>query len=434
MTRDERRNAVEQLVKEQGYGSPRVASLLSISETTARRDIQWLRDQGRLPRRASGDNRSKDELTTPPAPPDPHERIVPSILQPEDVGFHPEKREQQETIESLKARIALLEQQLTWATHADVGQGVDGGTMTVNLSDWHLHDRNHLPTALRSCEAKTFQVIQRFRPRRLRIVENGDIIPGRGIYKEQVLEAVLPKSHQQVSAAAVRFLEFVEGCADAAGIAPAEIPIIKTPGNHDYSENEPTSLTFVYLLRMLGLQASFAGKYHVMNLADKGVYSALFFHGYGHSKHSPSSPGLIEETLRLILKLSTDYGYHGRRKIRRVGHGHVHWASYNQERAPGVMFDVTGGFQRFVRVKQGHNERPCGWVCYASPAGSDDVIPIPVSPDQSAYEGDMTDPVLEAKNMDEAQRCLRKFTEEAQRRGIASDFWETAKQNQAEAA
>lgn len=422
----------------EAWGRRLISEHTGIAEASVGSALKKLRTEGIIAERMPGDNRpaprGKDvEQKEPPT------TIVPSGLRPEDVGYAPTMEAadgQASLIASLRAENEALRQQLTWATHTDVAASASGGTMTINISDWHLCDRNHLPTALSSCEEKTATVIAQFRPRRLRVIENGDIIPGRGIYKEQALESILPKSDQQVSAAAIRFYEFVHRCADAAGIDLEDVEVRKTPGNHDYSEHEPTSLPFVYLLRMLGMKAKFVGKYTVWNLADKGVHNALFFHGYGHSRHSPSSPGLIDETLKLILKLATEYGHHGRRAIRRVSHGHTHWMAVGMERAAGVTFDVTGGFQRFERVKQGYNERPTGWICYASPAGGEDVIPIPVHPDPDALEADMTDPVLERKNYTEAQRCLGRFAEEAEARGIASDFWKEARANReaAEAA
>lgn len=410
-----------------------LARLTGLPSGTVGAALMRLRHLGMIPDRAPGDShvrRTRGPQEQAAAQVQTHDPIVPRTLRPEDVGFsRQEKPEEGSLISSLRAEIESLRAQLTWATHADAEQGVSGGTMTVDVSDWHLHDRNHLPTALASCEAKTMTVIRNFRPRRLRIVENGDVIPGRGIYKEQALEAILPKTDQQVSAAAIRFDEFVRRCAEAAGIDVDDVPVYKTPGNHDYSEKEPTSLPFVYLLRLLGLKAEFCGKYKVLNLADKGVHNAIFFHGYGHSRHSPSSPSLIDETIKLVLKLATEYGYNGRRSIRRASHGHTHWMAVGMERAAGLTFDVTGGFQRFERVQQGHNERPTGWICYASPAGSEDVIPIPVAPDSRDLEADMTDPVLEAKNYGEAKRCLEAFAEAAKARGIASDFWAQAREN-----
>ncbi len=377
--------------------------------------------------RIRGDIATEVPAILPPV--EPEQRIIPRDLKPEDVGFvGPQQKEDGSIVSTLRAEIDSLRHQLTWATHTDVAAGVSGGTMTINISDWHLHDRNHLPTAIDSCEDKTLTVIRQFRPRKLQIIENGDIIPGRGIYREQVLESVIPKAEQQVSAAAMRFVEFVERCAGAAQISPGDIEIRKTPGNHDYTMSEPTSLPFVYLLRMFRLKASFVGKYTVWNLADEGVFNALFFHGYGHSKTSPSSPSLIDETIKLVLKLATQYEFHGANSIQRVSHGHVHWLSLGLERAAGLVFDVTGGFQRFERVKQGYNERPTGWICYASPAGSSDVIPIPIRPDTDALEADMTDPILEAKNHFEAHRCIDKFEAESQDRGIAIDFWKKARE------
>ena len=413
-----------------GYGAPRISRHVSVTESSVTRWLRKFRTAGLLHPRAAGANDCdpvvdlEEQKKDAPPPPDP---IIPHDIDPKDVGMlDPDKASNEELREMLarrEAELEILREQLIWASHADIGAGASGGTMTINLSDWHLHDRNHLPGVLESCEQKTLKVIDKFKPRRLRVLENGDIIPGRGIYREQVLEAVLPKSDQQISAAGIRFLEFIEGVADAGGFDPGDIEIRKTPGNHDYSMGDPTAMPFVFILRMLGLNASFCSKYTVWNLADKGIYNLLAFHGYGHSRHSPSSPALIDESIKLVLKLATTKGMVGKRRIRRVTHGHTHWMSLGQERAADLTFDVTGGFQKYERVKQGYNERPTGWLVYHSPGGSGDIIPIPVHPELSSIERDMTDPNLQPRNMVEAARCLKKFETEAQKRGVAKDFW-----------
>lgn len=412
----------------QGLGAMRISIALGVGSSTITRDLAVLRKEGKLAARSLGDNRTAH----PPLPEREkhHDPIIPGNISPQSVGYRPALRDDAATTDELKAEIASLRDQLTWIGHADTGDGIEGGTITINLSDWHLHDAKHLPTALASCEAKTVAAIRKFKPRRLRIVENGDVVPGRGIYKQQLLEAVLPRAHQQISAGAIRFLEFVERVADAANLAPSDVPIWATPGNHDYSEGEETAPAFVFLLRMLGMNATYCGKYHVLNCADKGVHSILFFHGFGHSQISPSAPSLISETLKLCLKLANDYGFNGRRKIRRVTHGHTHFRAAGIERAAELPFDVTGGFQRYDRVQQGHNERPTGWYLYFSPRGSEDVIPMTIEPEREALASDMENVNLQALNMQEASRCLLKFTEEAEKRGVASDFWKQARENQ----
>ena len=412
--------AVREEWERTGSGAWRIKRILdakgiSAARMTITRALERLRASGAIPHRGPGDNRSREETENAPVP-----QFLPSRIDPSQVGYPAGQgidlsRENAQ----LRAELSALQGQIEWLTHAEAEAGWQGGTVTINLSDLHYHDATHLLTALRSCEDKTLTVLRRFRPRRILGLINGDAIPGRGIYKEQAMDAVLPRTDQQVSAGAYRFWEFDCRIREATGMSPRWTA---TFGNHDFSMGELTMDRFVYVLRLLGVSARYVGQYWVENIADKGRYNLLGFHGYGHSQTSPSSPALLTDTYKLLLRLANE-GYAGDRRIRRVTHAHTHWLSEGLERAADLPFDVTGGFQRFERVNRGWNERPCGWILYLSPPGSEDVTPMRITPERHAINQDLTDPMLRAANMAEAARCLQGFLLEAKNRGLVSHLW-----------
>lgn len=350
--------------------------------------------------------------------PEPPAHVFPDHIDPEAVG-HP-FGDQATRIQQLEAELAELRRQTEWLAHsADVGE-FRGGTLTLNCSDMHYHDRGHLVATHRSLEAKVLALIDRFQPRRFQALLNGDIVPGRGIYRNQMLESVLPDCEQQVAAGAWRWREFRDQIV-AHLPAGAEESYVVIKGNHDSSEGEDTVLRFVLALRAMAVPARYVGTEWVLNLADAGTYNVLCEHGYGASTFSPTSNKHIVESFAKII----DYqqrGYAGEKCIRRLCHGHGHWLACGIERAGGVRYDSTGGGHRNDRANIGRNTRPVGWIVYLSPPGSSEILtPIEVVPDKDALRKDVDDPNLSEVNRAEAARCLMAWAKWAHEAGIVAD-------------
>ena len=245
--------------------------------------------------------------------------FIPPKITPTDVGFpSPDNGDLERENADLREELDQLKAILAYATHSDMTT-LQGGTMSYHTSDYHFHNKGHLLNCFASIVDKTCDAIKRFAPRQFRGSVGGDVVQGRGIFKQQELENVLGKSEQQVAAAAWRFLEFDQRVAEALNGAPRSWVVIQ--GNHDYSMGDSTCMQFVYACRQLGVPMRFVGPRWVLNIADTGTHNVFVQHGYGSNQASPSPAALIKETLKTLLDLS-HRGYVGEKEIKRVWHGH----------------------------------------------------------------------------------------------------------------
>lgn len=345
--------------------------------------------------------------------------VIPKRIQAKDVGFPTQDKD--EYIIELEQEISDLRNRVEWLTHSSAREH-KGGTFTLNFSDLHYFDRGFLISATKSLEEKTIELVGHFSPRKFIGVLNGDVIPGRGIYRNQQLESVLPKSQQQICAGAFRFFEFDQMFEKF----KMDREWIVTQGNHDYSQGEETAPPFVWAIRQLGVNAKFVGTEWVQDVSDAGTHNVLFEHGYGNSAYSPTSNKMVFETMRKIIGYQ-NRGYAGDNRIHRVAHGHTHWMSIGMERAEGVEFDCTGGMHRNDRANIGANTRPVGWIAYISPPGDNDILqpPTAIRPDSMSLRRDMDNPELENLNRIEAARCISGFTKKARELGFMTEMDKT---------
>ena len=343
--------------------------------------------------------------------------VFPDVIGLDDVGFP--KEDKDDIIEKLLKENEDLKRNMEWITHSK-SNDLTGGVLTLATSDYHFHDKGHLIKSMCNLQEKVVDLIGQFKPDSFRGIVNGDIIPGRGIYRNQQLENVLPRGDQQVAAGIYKFWEFDQLIKKAYPDLPIEWIVLQ--GNHDYSMGDTTTKPFVWGVRMLGVNAKFVGTEWVQDVSDVGTYNILFEHGYGASDTTPTPPKMIKETIKKIMGYQQDR-YIGQDRIHRFCHGHVHWLYVGIERVDGLFFDVTGGLHRNDRVNLGANNRPSGWIAYISPPGSSTILnPIEITPDRDIYRKEILDPELEEKNRQDASRCLEGFTEIGESLGISDDI------------
>jgi hypothetical protein len=217
----------------------------------------------------------------------------------------------------LERQVAALRTQLTWANHANP-ERLTGGTLTINHSDDHHGDRGHMLDCYAELKEKTLALLDIYKPSKIVMLSNGDKVAGRGVYKEQHMDAVVPESEKQNQVAAWHVIQFDR--AVKAAQSQADVQWKFTHGNHDINMGERLTPNLVYLVRGFGVQATYYGDEAILNLADAGCYNAYFEHGTGYSDISPSSPkwwkNMQEKLLRLTRRFYAD------RRIRRVAHGH----------------------------------------------------------------------------------------------------------------
>lgn len=312
-----------------------------------------------------------------------------------------------EYIKQLEARLARLETQLTWAQHskADVRTG---GVLTHRESDVHYGDANHLLSSCESTWQKSLEVIRQYEPSLINLTWGDDFVAGRGIYKNQDLDATVSDAESQCVLGAYKFRERIHQLRE---VSQSDVRVYWLRGNHDYSNGHPLASFLFGLIQQVtrdvdGIKFKLCWDALTLNLAMEGTYNALFMHGYGHSGISPNSPRFISDIKDRLLIM----GRNGV-QINRVASGHTHWLSVGVERTLGLQFDTTGGWQRNARVQLGHNQRPSGSIVYVSLPGMVGEIanPILISPDSDVYQREIEDAHLPARNLAEAGRCLTAY-------------------------
>jgi hypothetical protein len=369
----------------------------------AARTVRFLKDQGYLEKPAG--------RSGTPAQQRKAELIAAQAMPPVETAPTDER------VRELERQVGLLKSQILWSEHANAPTR-QGGTFTINHSDDHYGDRAHMLDCHAEMVEKTFQLLHLYCPEKIVWFSNGDKIAGRGVYKEQHMDSVVPDTRQQRNIGVTKEVRIYERIKSE--FPDAEIICRYTHGNHDVNMGERITPDFVYALRAFGLPAIYHGDEAILNLSDNGQHLAYFEHGTGYSDISPSSPKWWRNMLDKLHTLSRKH--YGDQRIRRVGHGHTHWASLGLERNLDLYVDTTGGCQRNERVLLGKNNRPMGWIAYISPKGYDNILdPILIQPELVTVERELHDPYLFNRNLEDASECLRAYREMALSAGILAD-------------
>jgi len=176
-----------------------------------------------------------------PAPqPEQPPSFFPPQIDPAEIG-HPATDEQR-LIQELKQENDRLKLEREWLAHSSATD-YHNGTLTIAMSDLHFFDRGFLLQTWENLKSKTCALIERYKPRRVVVVINGDIIGGRGIYRNQHTDNVLSTTEQQIKAG---MFEIYTMHQQIEAVTDADIEYIVTQGNHDYSMGDPTAPPFVW--------------------------------------------------------------------------------------------------------------------------------------------------------------------------------------------
>jgi hypothetical protein len=317
-------------------------------------------------------------------------------------------------VEELRARVRLLEEQLTYHQRANPAHHT-GGKYTLVISDVHKGDRAHMPRSYGEMWQKALVHMGQFSPEIITVIDNGDHIAGRGIYRNQNMDAVLQSTEEQVRAGAIDLYQRDKAIRDRFPDAVVKWRI--THGNHDMSMGERTSPLLVMSAKFLGVDAVYCGDSTIVNLAARGTHNLWAEHGYGYSGISPSAPKWLSDMKDRLLVMQREY--FGENRIRRVTHGHTHWAQVGMQRVLDVFFDCTGGCQRNERIQLGKNSRPMGFIGYVSPAEYDGILePILLQPSIDLQIEETRDPYLFQRNMEECSVAIQIYDERMRELGI----------------
>ena len=413
-------------------GRRRMAKLCDITERKSQRLMTELSNKGSISKRAIGNNKLNDDAiggSEDEVDESQEKSIFPKNINPYDIGYDsPETESPQETIRKLRLELEEAKDRDQWFTNSAENEH-RGGLFTLATSDFHYFDRGHLIETTKNLEDKSVKLINLFEPKKLVIVINGDIVTGRGIYRNQENDNILSRSDQQIAGAIFRAYEWDRKISDQCNGIYREFIVLC--GNHDTNHGEPLVQYFVWGCRQVGMNMRYVGPEWIHNAASEGFHHILFEHGYGGSTFSPTGNKMVFETLRKLLGYC-NRGYWGEKFIRRCCGSHTHWANIGLERAENVYFDTTGGLHRNDRTNIGANTRPTGWIAYISPPCSNDIIEPPplIHPTRSILRLDMDDPSLEDKNRAEATRCLQGFNDLSKRLGITDYIKKTITQTE----
>jgi len=258
-------------------------------------------------------------------------------------------------------------------------------SLTLVLSDLHLGHESHLPETYWSCVYNLSRVLRvlkkHYKITKLDIVCNGDIVSGKDVYRYQIFQNLVQRSHWQVFLAERIIKRTIEEIEKECKVN--RVYLIK--GTHESLESN----FMLYLRKCLGNIAKYSSKSLILNVADPlGNYNVLFTHGYGGSSYYPFGFKFIRDMWKTIAEYK-NIGV----PIERVISGHCHWLTPDLE-LEGIRLSQSGGFQKWEYTI---NQRPSGMLLLA--CNGDECSVIPIRPDPATEDEERNDTSLEYKNM-----------------------------------
>ena len=381
---------------------------------TERRDAQQL-----FPDRSTPSVESKIRGIMPRVRLSPQQRARTDIQRAAEEAAEESPAALREQICRLNARIAQLQAQTEFLAHSDAPE-FTGGTISILAGDEHIGDLGHLLVCHEALQVKEQELLRRYKPRRVQLLQAGDTVVGRDIFKGQTLCNVSDDVNEQIQVAVMTMRRRIFAIQEATPDTET-IEVFVVSGNHDRQGGVSIAPYYHAQLKLMvedrggtTVKVCYCGDRALVNLADSGEYLALMEHGFGYSQISPSSQiyiNTMKDKLIALLKQGIN--------VRRVLHGHTHFLAVGIERANDVIFDTCGGLQRNERVNLGQNQRPVGWVVYISPPGSSDIVePIALKPDPDTLWTEMDAIDLHHANREHFARLLKEYRELAEAKGF----------------
>jgi len=257
-------------------------------------------------------------------------------------------------------------------------------TLTLVISDLHLGHEAHLPETYWSCINTCYDILEFLTSKydiiKFRIVCNGDIVTGKGVYKFQIFDNLVQRGHWQVFLGEQVLRKTITALSKIKPIS--NLYLIK--GTHESIADN----AMLYLKKCIDI-AKYCSKHLLLNIADPvGHYNVLFTHGYGRSSYYPFSYELIRD----LWKTVNDYRFRNI-LVERIITGHNHWLTPDLE-LEGLKLSQTGGFQKWPYTIQ---QRPPGLLLLLY--GEEECSVIPIRPNKKILETELLDHTLEYKNM-----------------------------------
>jgi len=293
-----------------------------------------------------------------------------------------------------------------------LGGAQTGGQYSVAFGDMHMGDVGVMLNCLRECQQTVVETARMLQPRRIVLMDVGDSVAGRGVFRNQELTLILPLAAPQVLWAAWEIRRWHMALREAC--PEAEIVWLGVDGNHK-ALGENVSYMLAMVLRLFDVPWMYCGRHMVENLAlsAEDPYLLRAEHGFGGSSYYPNSYAFIRGTWQSLLQADRK---HAGSYIRRVVCGHTHWLNIDFSVGDDRRLDTVGGFQRQERYNLPQVTRPVGMVTYYHDGAS--LTVGKVMPKQATVDRDEENPTLDMENQIAAAKALLQVHEHMSEIGV----------------
>lgn len=283
----------------------------------------------------------------------------------------------------------------------------------LNSSDLHEGDRAHTRRTLDDCMDRAIARIGATNPEMVDWLLNGDSVAGRGVFRGQDVDNLLQLGAEQVLVVAWRIKSWAGRIATVGltGATARRVRLHVTLGHHDATNKDATNPQLVALLRLMGLDAQYHGRYYRHAVPGYGYLFAQ--HGFGSSQFYPVSMAQIRGGYRDVIDAALSQGI----IIKRLLFGHTHQTVLGQPLSSELVCDVTGGWTRPAENKLNWKaDRQPGMIPYLYNENA--LQAEQIKPDDEIRRADLNDPDLPIANMEATARTLRDVSAWARGQGL----------------
>ena len=266
---------------------------------------------------------------------------------------------------------------------------------TLVFSDAHFGDAGQFYRPLMECMGRAITQINAFEPDETKVIANGDVVAGRGIFRLQAMQNIVQLGPEQVYWAGWEIKQW-----DKEFDNKAEWVIIL--GNHDHSNKENLARQLILFLRLLGINSKYTDREYVGYFGDK---EAAFHvsHGFGYSSYYANSYSEIRAAWRKFIEVAQISGINITRFIR----AHVHKLNIGQEIGLDCQIDTSGGWHKQERLSLEFSVQTTGVLLYLYNTDAQPPLTIKaIEANQDLLLSENKNIALHYRNMEAAGKAL----------------------------
>lgn len=262
------------------------------------------------------------------------------------------------------------------------------------IGDLHLTDKGVMLNSIKATLDNAIDYIADRGYKHIEIINVGDTISGTGIFRDQELQNLTNTPHWQTLVGAIWQRKMLKEIFEYSDIESYEFHLIK--GNHDQCKGGTDLAKFLAIeMKDMGIKAT---NYHGGFYVSDDTYVV---HGYGNSDYRPQSP----QFLRALQKRIHNYNSRTGKQVKRILHGHTHWADINFRYTLSSIFDCLGGFQKNQREDLGNLQRPAGFIIYEFE--NDSWEPTLIEPDKNIFYDEIDMDKIGYRNVSKIGKLLK---------------------------